>query len=602
VLNNVSRPIRRGPYFGNVKPRKPTLGRHYKFLDINFVFNRLHVNYFGSFTKDAGFEMVVSSGSFGANYEVDVQTVHDDLQLTRRPVSKWILCGLQSELDKVSTDLFSNLPETDELIQKGIDDEIIDIERQTKSCFLFSVKRVNYRRKLPGSDASSYIHKVELNDFRGAWTAFNRKITVELFEAYENMQMLKRVLSSEALKPAKDATSQDFRRQHKDSVLDSATSSSKTNPGHDDRLLQQLVSEQGSKFLAQVEQGDNESEGQQKHADVDDVIQLNWHIELVNSQVILIGRESKGALLITAANADIMKRLHRPVDTNNDVMMKLNKVTWNGKLKNLQCFATSTSMSDLSSTSIPWMNSSTISGMSNSADSDGQSNVASFMKSSYCVGSIVNVSLGGSTVELQRVASPSQCEFNYVSLDPELDPFAEEFKATHDTSPLLGASFAPQANLANTLFITNPTLEISTSPDQYAMIMEICQTLLLYTEPKKREKEDRFEKMKFRMQLSAGEDTKGDIQELQNCVRDSLSYLRRCERQLFEYRRNADSTLCDENDCSQSIAMELKEAILDLQDQVNVTKEQINVDSEELKMMIRYLDAIPVFYCVLVWI
>ena len=48
--------------------------------------------------------------------------------------------------------------------------------------------------------------------------------------------------------------------------------------------------------------------------------------------------------------------------------------------------------------------------------------------------------------------------------------------------------------------------------------------------------------------------------------------------------------------------MELKEAILDLQDQVNVTKEQINVDSEELKMMIRYLDAIPVFYCVLVWI
>ena len=39
---------------------------------------------------------------------------------------------------------------------------------------------------------------------------------------------------------------------------------------------------------------------------------------------------------------------------------------------------------------------------------------------------------------------------------------------------------------------------------------------------------------------------------------------------------------------SQSIAMELKEAILDLQDQVNVTKEQINVDSEELKMMIRY--------------
>ena len=51
------------------------------------------------------------------------------------------------------------------------------------------------------------------------------------------------------------------------------------------------------------------------------------------------------------------------------------------------------------------------------------------------------------------------------------------------------------------------------------MLLEICQTLLLYTEPKKREKQDRFEKMKFRMQLSTGEDTKGEIQELQDSVR-----------------------------------------------------------------------------------
>ena len=112
-----------------------------RFLDINFVFNRLRVNYFGSFTKDAGLEMVVSSGNFGANYEVDVERMHDDLSLTRRPVANWILCGLQSELEKVSTDLFSNLPETEDLVQKEIDDDVIDIERQTKSYFLFSVKK-----------------------------------------------------------------------------------------------------------------------------------------------------------------------------------------------------------------------------------------------------------------------------------------------------------------------------------------------------------------------------------------------------------------------------------------------------------------------------
>ena len=66
--------------------------------------------------------------------------------------------------------------------------------------------------------------------------------------------MLKRVLSSEALKPSKDTTSQDFRRQHKDSFLDLNASGSKVHIEHDNRLLQQLVSEQQSKFMAQVEE------------------------------------------------------------------------------------------------------------------------------------------------------------------------------------------------------------------------------------------------------------------------------------------------------------------------------------------------------------
>lgn len=66
--------------------------------------------------------------------------------------------------------------------------------------------------------------------------------------------MLKRVLSSEALKPAKDTNSQDFRRQHKDSFIDLAAANSKMSQDHENRLLQQLVSEQGSKFLAQAEE------------------------------------------------------------------------------------------------------------------------------------------------------------------------------------------------------------------------------------------------------------------------------------------------------------------------------------------------------------
>ena len=35
------------------------------------------------------------------------------------------------------------------------------------------------------------------------------------------------------------------------------------------------------------------------------------------------------------------------------------------------------------------------------------------------------------------------------------------------------------------------------------------------------------------------------------------------------------------------MSLELKEAITDLQDQIEATKEQLSVDSEELKIMIR---------------
>ena len=66
--------------------------------------------------------------------------------------------------------------------------------------------------------------------------------------------MLKRVLSSDAMKPSKDAKSQDFRRQHANSFIDLSAANHKGIVEHDNRLLQQLVSEQESKFLAQVEE------------------------------------------------------------------------------------------------------------------------------------------------------------------------------------------------------------------------------------------------------------------------------------------------------------------------------------------------------------
>ena len=66
------------------------------------------------------------------------------------------------------------------------------------------------------------------------------------------------------------------------------------------------------------------------------IVCFSFLVELTNSQVMLKGSENKRALLITSANTQILKRLHRPVAANNDVVLKLNKVTWTGKLDNVQ--------------------------------------------------------------------------------------------------------------------------------------------------------------------------------------------------------------------------------------------------------------------------
>ncbi len=83
--------------------------------------------------------MSVSSGSFGASYQVHVENVFDDLDLIRRPVANWIVRDLRSELDKVSTDLISSLPDSNDESNKA-DQDAIETE-EAKTYFLFSVKR-----------------------------------------------------------------------------------------------------------------------------------------------------------------------------------------------------------------------------------------------------------------------------------------------------------------------------------------------------------------------------------------------------------------------------------------------------------------------------
>ena len=62
-------------------------------------------------------------------------------------------------------------------------------------------------------------------------------------------------------------------------------------------------------------------------------LSFSFSVELVNSQVMLQGIETKGCVLVTAGNTRILNRLHRPVWSKGELF---NKKTWVGKVENVQ--------------------------------------------------------------------------------------------------------------------------------------------------------------------------------------------------------------------------------------------------------------------------
>lgn len=60
-------------------------------------------------------------------------------------------------------------------------------------------------------------------------------------------------------------------------------------------------------------------------------------VALVNAQVLLKGCETKGYVILSAAKAEIVQRIHRPVWKDRTLV---SKTTWVGTLECLQYYAT----------------------------------------------------------------------------------------------------------------------------------------------------------------------------------------------------------------------------------------------------------------------
>lgn len=142
----------------------------------------------------------------------------------------------------------------------------------------------------------------------------------------------------------------------------------------------------------------------------------------MNAQVLLKGCETKGYVILSAAKAEIIQRIHRPAWRDRTLV---SKTTWTGILECMQYYATvNPGENDSGYDNIMWLTVDNIQ-EKESAEISEVSEVPNMVGSGVSVGAVVSDTVGPSNDrQLQRIVSRCKCEFFYadygdISVDPE---------------------------------------------------------------------------------------------------------------------------------------------------------------------------------------
>ncbi|XP_076682699.1 bridge-like lipid transfer protein family member hobbit isoform X2 [Andrena cerasifolii] len=578
ILSGATRPTRKGPLFKNIRPRKKQLSRHYKKVRLTLAFHQFHVSYWMSFAMQRGFEVTGGRVVCSCEHNLSLHPIDDGL--IHRPRAAWSVIYMNCELSDAEIWLKSALQE---------DKETASLRQPVEKCYCLSVARVSYGREamvagVSGGDTPT--HRLVVHDLKGAWTKTNRDVAFALFDSFIKTQQLKKNLSTAALKGFhRESSATRHKNRTRSAEVQNAptqmssSSAAKPQQGEAVGMLQRLIAEAANKPVAFSDDLSVQTRGQQLRGlaacHQDDVLHKNWLIALVNSQVLLKGIETRGYVILSAAKAEILQRIHQPVWKERTLA---SKTTWVGSLECMQYYATvSANIDENIDDNIMWLT------LDNIQEKDstviaGLPDVPALVGSGQSVGGVVSETVGGGggpQHQLQRIVSRCKCEFFYVGYGQALD-----VGSVDQVPPPPREEVSPwerkELSAADAFTLMHHDLDVCTNSLQYAMILDIVNNLLLYVEPRRKEASERLQRMRFQLQLHSVEDQKRPIQQLQNTVRGLVAKLRRLERETYLVQK----ALAEESSPELLAEMERLEA------RVFECKEQLGAKAEELDVML----------------
>ncbi|XP_074869814.1 bridge-like lipid transfer protein family member 2 isoform X2 [Carettochelys insculpta] len=584
---SVTRPICRGKLFNNMKPSKKKLGQHYKQLSYTALFPQLQVHYWASFAQQRGVQLECGQGHIFTRGTQ--RLIPQAGTVMRRLISEWSITQMVSDLSFVTVHLMAST--CDESADHRLDSLV-------KKTHLLSLSSLTYQRhsnrtaeeELSMRDGAEafHTHQLQLVDLRASWTTTNRDIAFGLYDGYKKAAVLKRNLSTEALKGLKIDTQlqgKKLKRRPLSATLPpqrAAGATSERGSSGGAYMLQKLI-EETDKFVVFTEEESGASEQLCGIAacQTDDIFTRNCLVELVNCQMVLRGAETEGCVIVSAAKAQLLQCQHHPAWYGDTLKQK---TSWTCLLDGMQYFATTESSPTEREDGQLWLEVKNIEERrQRSLDS-----VQELMESGQAVGGMVSTttdwnhpSEAQQPQQVQRIISRCSCRMYYISYSHDIDPeLATQIKPPEAPAPQEKEDLLKkQEGAVDTFTLIHHDLEISTNPAQYAMILDIVNNLLLHVEPKRKEHSEKKQRVRFQLEISSNpEEQRSSILHLQEAVRQHVAQIRQLEKQMYSIMKSLQDDSKNEN------LLELNQK---LQLQLSQEKADLQLESEELNILIR---------------